>query len=68
MNVGKILILFGFILIGMGFFVTFMSKSGFHIPGDIVVKKDNFTLIIPIGTSVLLSVLLTLIFWVISKF
>lgn len=36
------------------------------LPGDIFVKRDNFSLFVPLGTSILLSVLLSLVFYLLS--
>ena len=37
-----------------------------HLPGDIVVERNNFTLYVPIATGLLISVVLTLLFWLIN--
>ncbi|HZW40615.1 MAG TPA: DUF2905 domain-containing protein [Ignavibacteriaceae bacterium] len=37
------------------------------LPGDIIIKKDNFTFYFPIVTSIILSLLLTLIFYLFRK-
>lgn len=39
--------------------LAFIPK--FHLPGKIIVKKDNFIIIIPIISAIIISVLLTLI-------
>lgn len=36
------------------------------LPGDIFIKRDNFSLFLPLGTSILLSVLLSLVFYLLS--
>jgi len=56
--VGVGLILFGIILILLGFFTRFGG-----LPGDILVKREGFTLYLPITTSLLLSALLTGLLW-----
>lgn len=38
-----------------------------NLPGDIVVRRDNFTLYAPLGTMLLLSVLLTIVLNVIAR-
>lgn len=59
---GKLLILIGFFIIVLGLGITFLSKVGFgHLPGDIVVKKSNFTLYLPLVSSILISLILTLL-------
>jgi hypothetical protein len=68
---GKLLILVGSVFIGIGLFLTFAPqftsfKLG-RLPGDIYIKKDNFTFYFPLTTSILLSVLLTLLFALLSR-
>ena len=36
------------------------------LPGDISIKRDNFSLFFPLGTSLLLSVVLSLLFYLVS--
>ena len=36
------------------------------LPGDIFIKRDNFTFFFPLGTSIALSVLLSLLFYLVS--
>jgi hypothetical protein len=38
-----------------------------RLPGDIIVQKKSFTFYLPIATSILLSLLITLIFWFIGR-
>ena len=70
-QMGKFFILVGAIFIGIGLLLTFMSQfSSFKIgrlPGDIYIKKDNFTFYFPLTTSILLSVLLTLVLSLLSR-
>jgi len=67
---GKILILFGFLLVILGIFVSFFEKIPYlgKLPGDIYVKKGNFTFYFPLATCLVISVILSLIFYLISKF
>ena len=58
------LVLFGVVMVVLGVLLIFFEKLPLglgKLPGDIVVKRDNFTFYFPIATSILLSVLLTLI-------
>ncbi|MCF6201558.1 MAG: DUF2905 domain-containing protein [Hydrogenimonas sp.] len=61
---GRILIIVGIVLVVFGLFVSFVGR----LPGDIVVKKENFTFYFPIATSILLSIIISIIFYLISKF
>jgi phosphoglycerol transferase MdoB-like AlkP superfamily enzyme len=66
--IGKIFIIIGiaFILIGL-FLIFFRNFPLFHLPGDIVVEKENFSFYFPITSMILISVILSLIFNFISK-
>ncbi|KPK97261.1 MAG: hypothetical protein AMJ95_10015 [Omnitrophica WOR_2 bacterium SM23_72] len=68
-EIGKTLIVFGIILIGLGVLLTFFNKMPFlgKLPGDIYIQKKNFTFYFPIMTSILLSLILSFIFWLWSR-
>lgn len=63
---GKLLILAGLVIAGIGLFVSLGLPLG-RLPGDIVVRRDHFTLYIPLGTSILVSVVLTLVFMLLRR-
>jgi uncharacterized protein HemY len=67
---GKVLIVFGLVIVGVGVLLLFFDKIPFigKLPGDINIKKENFQLYLPITTSIIISVLLSLILWLISFF
>ena len=67
---GKILILFGALLVILGVIFTFAGKIPYlgKLPGDIYIKKENFTFYFPLATCILISIILSLIFHLISKF
>lgn len=64
-EIGKALIIFGVILIGVGILLVFMHKVPFlgKLPGDIYIQRKNFSFYFPLMTSLLLSVILSLILW-----
>ncbi|MGE5682417.1 MAG: DUF2905 domain-containing protein [Bacillota bacterium] len=66
---GKILILLGVVIIIIGAVLLFAGKIPFlgKLPGDIYIKKDNYTVYIPIATSILLSIILSIILWLFRK-
>ncbi|HEX8037747.1 MAG TPA: DUF2905 domain-containing protein [Chryseosolibacter sp.] len=66
---GKILIIAGAILVVAGLIVQFAPKLPFpgKLPGDIVIDKGNFKLYFPIATSILISLVLSLILFLINK-
>ncbi len=69
-GIGKLLVLLGGVLIVVGLALMFVPKIPFlgKLPGDIHIKKDNFEFYFPLATSVLLSVALSGILWLISHF
>ena len=68
-EMAKVLILFGGILILTGLLLLLFGKiPGIgRLPGDIVIKKENFTFYFPLATSFLLSLILSLIFQFINR-
>ena len=65
----KIFIFLGivFILIGV-FLYIFKDFPLFRLPGDIVIERENFKFYFPITSSIIISVVLSLIFSILSKF
>lgn len=68
-ELGKSLIVFGIILVGVGFSLIFMHNFPFlgKLPGDILIQKKNFTFYFPLATSVMISIILAIIFWLFSR-
>ncbi len=68
-DIGKMLIVFGIAALVIGGILMLSGKIPWlgSLPGDILVRKKNFTFYFPLATSILLSILLTLIFWLIKK-
>lgn len=64
-EIGKTLIIFGAILVGVGLLLAFFNKIPYigKLPGDIYIQKNNFTFYFPLATSILLSIILSLVFW-----
>jgi hypothetical protein len=60
---GKILIVLGAMLIVLGVLVYFWGRLPFlgKLPGDFVLKKDNVTIIFPLATMIVISVVLTIV-------
>jgi hypothetical protein len=61
---GKMLVVLGVVLVIIGLIWQFIGK----LPGDIVVKKGNTTFYFPIVTSIVVSIILSLIFYVMGRF
>jgi len=63
-EIGKALIIFGVVLIGIGLLLAFINRVPFlgKLPGDILIQKKNFTFYFPFATSILISIILSIIF------
>ncbi|GIV22564.1 MAG: hypothetical protein KatS3mg025_0223 [Bacteroidia bacterium] len=67
---GKVLLLVGAFLMAIGGLLWFFERFSWEwprLPGDIVIERPSFRLYIPLGTSVLLSVLLSGLFYLLSR-
>jgi hypothetical protein len=68
---GKILLAVGLIIAGLGLLFILGGKVPFgwlgRLPGDFSFKGRNFTFYFPLATSILVSILLTLLLWLISR-
>lgn len=69
-NVPKILVITGIILVVAGLLWSFLGKyfNLGRLPGDIVVEKENFTFYFPVVTCIVVSVVLSLLMYVIRWF
>ena len=51
-----------------GLLWPFLQKIGLgRLPGDVVIERENFRLYLPMGTSLLISLLLSLILWLFGR-
>jgi hypothetical protein len=66
---GKLMIFAGIFLLVLGALFFFGDKIPFigKLPGDIYIKKKNFTFYFPIVTSILISILISLILYLFRK-
>lgn len=65
---GKVLISIGVILVIVGIILLLGGKFGIgHLPGDIILKRGNFTFYFPLMTSIIISLVLTIILWFFGK-
>jgi hypothetical protein len=70
-DMGKLLVILGLILLGLGLVLVVLGRMGLPIgrlPGDVVYRGKNTTLYFPIATSIIVSIVLSLVFYVISRF
>ena len=64
----RFLITVGIVLLVLGLTWPWLQKMGlFKLPGDIAIEKEGFKFYFPITTSILISIILSLIFWLIRK-
>ncbi len=68
MDLGRILIVAGIALVVVGFAWPYLGRLGLgRLPGDIVIEREGFRLYVPITTSLLISAVVTLGFWLFRK-
>jgi hypothetical protein len=68
---GKLLIVLGIVLAGVGALLVFSGKLPFRLgrlPGDIVYQGRNGSFYFPLVTCILLSAVLSLLLWVVNHF
>jgi hypothetical protein len=64
----KVLILIGFALIVVGLIWLAGERMGLgRLPGDIVIERENFRFYLPLMTSLIVSVVLSLLLWLFSR-
>ncbi len=70
-DLGRLLIGVGLVLLIAGGLLLLLGRTGFPIgrlPGDISYRGKNLSVYFPLGTSILLSVVLSLVFYLLSRF
>jgi hypothetical protein len=64
----RFLIVLGLAILLLGLFWPYLSRIGLgRLPGDIVIERDNMTFYFPLMTCVLLSLLFSLILWLVNR-
>lgn len=68
-SLGKGLILIGLLVTAVGILFLLSEKIGWigRLPGDITIRRENFTVHIPLATCLIISVLLSLLIWLFRK-
>ncbi|MEJ2705888.1 MAG: DUF2905 family protein [Sedimentisphaerales bacterium] len=68
-QIGKWLIVAGLVIALLGGLMVLLGRVGlFRLPGDLEFGSKHWRIYIPIASSILLSILLTLILWLINHF
>ena len=67
--IGKMMVMLGIVIAVIGCLILVAGKTSWfgRLPGDILIQKKNFTIYFPLATSILLSIVLTLIFWLLGR-
>lgn len=68
-HIGKFLIITGIIIAALGGLFLLSGKLPWlgKLPGDIIIQRKNFTFYFPLATSILLSIIITFIFWLLGR-
>jgi hypothetical protein len=66
---GKLLIATGLLLVLLGLVYLYAGKTPFHgkLPGDILIERKNFRFYFPLGLSLAVSALATLLIWLFRR-
>jgi hypothetical protein len=64
--VGRLLVIIGLIIVGAGVLIMVGVPLG-RLPGDVVIRRGNVTFYFPLGTSILVSAILTVLFTVLRR-
>ncbi len=66
---GRSLIIIGLIIAAIGALFSLAGKIPWlgRLPGDIYIKRENFTFYFPLATSIIVSVVLSFILWLLRK-
>jgi hypothetical protein len=70
-DLGRLLVGLGLVLLVAGGLLLLLGRTGFplgRLPGDISYRGKNVNFYFPLGTSILLSVLLSVVFYIVSRF
>jgi hypothetical protein len=64
----RTLILIGLLLVAVGLLWPWLAKLGLgRLPGDVLIKRDNFVFYAPLASGLVLSVVLSVIFWLFNR-
>lgn len=64
----RFLVILGLVIVAIGLLWPILTRLGLgRLPGDIVIQRGNFTFYFPIVTCILISVLLSVVFWLFNR-
>jgi Protein of unknown function (DUF2905) len=66
---GRVLIVVGLVIAAVGLVMAFGSRIPIlgHLPGDITIKGDNVTIFIPLGTMLVVSIVVSLVLSLLAR-
>jgi hypothetical protein len=69
-ELARVMILIGTVLIVIGLVMLVLQRFPFlgRLPGDILIKKEHLTFYFPLATSIVISIIISLILYLINKF
>ena len=67
--IGKMLIVIGLVVAAVGLLFMLSDKIPWlgRLPGDIIVRKKNYTFYFPLATCIVVSIVLSLLFWLFGR-
>lgn len=67
--IGRFLIITGIIIAAVGGLLLLSGRIPWlgRLPGDLVIQKKNFTFYFPLATSIFLSIIISLILWLLGR-
>ncbi|MBT1071788.1 DUF2905 domain-containing protein [Pelotalea chapellei] len=68
-GLGRSLVTIGVVLVVVGLIISLGPRIPWigKLPGDIYIKKENFSFYFPIGTCILISLLLSFVLWLLRR-
>lgn len=68
-SIGRTLVVAGLVIAGFGALLMLSGKVPWigKLPGDILIERKNFSFHFPLATSILVSLLLSLVFWLLGR-
>ena len=69
-SLGRALVAFGLALAGIGLLLSLSPRLPWlgRLPGDLHIRRDGFSLYVPLASCLVVSLLLSLLAWVIGRF
>lgn len=68
-GLGRSLIIMGLMLVVAGVIISFAPRLPWlgRLPGDIFIKKENFSFYFPLGSCILISLILSCVMWLLRR-